>query len=233
MRPNQTCPVCQRTQPLRQFRRVHRGKSRLCHVCNTCDPPKTIKRMTKRERLNAIATTHKHISAAYILGISDREKAHHDASVRPAKALRQWAKARRDGWNEAVLKQMKLEMHWVRQAIQRYARNQNKYGPRITFLAQYWTALRNIREQMEVESKRFNTPTKPTPEQANPRTYITKEEYSELRRSYADKYHTTNTEIPGTRFAPAREPWLLSWQDPEEKGGKATPISETNGGEDE
>lgn len=233
MRPNQTCPVCQRTQPLRQFRRVHRGKSRLCHVCNTCDPPKTIKRMTKRERLNAIATTHKHISAAYILGISDREKAHHDASVRPAKALRQWAKARRDGWNEAVLKQMKLEMHWVRQAIQRYAKNQNKYGERIKFLAKYWTALKNIREQMEVESKRFNTPTKPTPEQANPRTYISKEEYHDLKTSYADKYHTTNTEIPGTRFHPAREPWLLSWQDPEEPAGRNLPKAETNGGDDE
>ena len=233
MSPNQTCPVCQRTQPLRQFRRIHRGKSRLCHVCNTCDPPKTIKRMTKRERLNAIATTHKHISAAYILGISDREKAHHDASVRPAKALRQWAKARRDGWNEAVLKQMKKELYWVRQAIRRYVQKQEKYGERIKVLAQYWTVLNNIREQMEVESKRFNTPTKPTPDQANPRTYITKEEYSELRRSYANKYHTTNqtnAEIPGTRFAPAREPWFLTWQDPEEKGGKATPDG---GNEDE
>ena len=115
----------------------------------------------------------------------------------------------------------------MRQAIQRYVKNQNKYGERIKFLAQYWTALRNIREQMEVESKRFNTPTKPTPEQANPRTYITKEEYHDLKTNYATHYHL---EIPGTRFSPAREPWFLSWQDPEEKGGKPTPDG---GNEDE
>lgn len=227
MSPNQTCPVCQRTQPLRQFRRVHRGKSRLCHVCNTCDPPKTLKQMTKRERLNAIATTHKHYSPTYILSISDREREHHNASVRPAKALRQWAKARRLGWEEAVLGRMKNEMHWARQAIQRYAKNQNKYGSRITFLGQYWTTLKNIREQMETESKRFNTPTIPTPDQANPRTYITKEEYHDLKTNYATHYHL---EIPGTRFTPAREPWFLSWQEPEEKGGKATPDG---GNEDE
>lgn len=227
MRPNQTCPVCQRTQPLRQFRRIQRGKSRLFPVCNTCDPPKTLKRMTKRERLNAIATTHKHISPIYILAISDREREHHNASVRPAKALRQWARARRIGWDTAVLAQMKKEMHWARQAIQRYAKNKNKYGERIKFLAQYWTMLKNIREQMEVESKRFNTPTIPTPAQANPRTYITQEEYRDLKTSYADKY-----EIPGTRFAPARAPWFLSWQDPEEQAGKKSSPAKTNGGED-
>ncbi len=227
MRPNQTCPVCQRTQPLRQFRRVRRGKSRLCSVCNTCDPPKTLKRMTKRERLNAIATTHKHISVAYILGISDREKAHHNASVRPAQALRRWAKERQAGWDDAVLRQMRQEMHWVRQAIQRYAKNQEKFGERIKFFAQYWTALKNIREQMEVESKRFNTLTKPTPEQTNPRTYITKEEHHALKTNYATQY-----QIPGTRFAPTREPWLLSWQEPEEPAGRNLPKVEpqTNGG---
>lgn len=226
MRPNQTCPVCQRTQPLRQFRRIRRGKSRLHTLCNTCDPPKTLKQMTKRERLNALATTHKHISPTYVLSISDREKAHHDASVRPAKALRQWARARRVGWDEAVLKKMKKELHWARKAMQRYARNQEKYGERIKFLGKYWTTLKYIREQMEVESKRFNTPTIPTPDQANPRTYITKEEYHDLKTNYAVQYL-----IPGAY--PAREPWFLSWQDPEEQTGKKSSPDQTSGGKDE
>lgn len=223
MSPTQSCPVCQRTQPLRQFRRIHRGKSRLCHVCNTCDPPKTIKQMTKRERLNAIATTHRHVSPHYILAISDRERTHHNASVRPQTALRQWARARRIGWDQAVLARMRAEMHWARQAIQRYAKNTDKYKNRIRFLAQYWDTLKYIRLQMENESKRYHTPTIPDPALTNPRAYITKEEYRDLKQSYIDNYP-----IEGTH--PARDPWLLTWQDPEETTGEKSPQDE---GEDE
>ena len=85
-------------------------------------------------------------------------------------------------------------------------KNQAEYQPYETFYKYYADLLKKIRDTATPKSKLKGTPLKPTMEEANPLTYITKEELTRLKYLY-----TQCTPLYGKRSA-ARDPWFLFWQ---------------------
>jgi len=207
----QRCTLCSRDLPMRFFRRWSGRKLRLESSCNACCPPKPYKAMTKREREQARHTSHSRVSPVYLDAIDRRERDHFKNSVMPDRTYAAHARTRRENWNAALLNAVRDEFQWASNTYLRYRsmvanKNQAEYKPHETFFGYYATLLKQIRDTATSKSKLKGTPIKPTMEEANPLTYITREELTRLKYLY-----TYCTPIHGKRSA-ARDPWFLFWQ---------------------
>lgn len=207
----QRCELCSRDLPMRLFRRWSGRKFRLMTECNACCPPKPYKAMTKREREVARRTSHVRVSPAYLDAIDRRKREHFKNSVMPDRTYASHSRTRRANWNAALLNAVRDEFKWAGNTYLRYRsmvakKNQAEYQPHETFYKYYADLLKKIRNTATPKSKLKGTPLKPTMEEANPLTYITKEELTRLKYLY-----TQCTPIYGKRNV-ARDPWFLFWQ---------------------
>jgi hypothetical protein len=202
------CLYCGNEYPIRFFRRWHMMKFRVMPTCSGCNPAKTLKQMTPAERKRALETSHRNHSAAFVEGMSQREKEHNYNSRLADLQYARHAHKRRENWRLAILEQAYTEVRWARAALARYGKaveGRPERKPYIEFFEEYIKVLDSLIESAEVRSKEMGAPLKPTAEESNPITYI-----DPLMFSYLKELYNKCPVIPGTR-AP-RDPWILYWK---------------------
>lgn len=238
------CTQCEKSRPLRLFRRFSGRKKILRTICNVCDPPRTLRQMTPAQRVQEV-----HYGRANPLVVSSMaalERAQRYGIEVSGRSTRVQAGLRRRAWEEAILGPLQKEITWAEELDARYGHQMALWadpGPRQggglhpdlaapwrAFTQAYAHLLRRMLGDARAELARVELtpdprtglrPRNPTPEQADPCTYALAHEIGRLRRLYA-----ACQPIPGRR-AP-RSPWLLSWGDtspPSPTGEKTSPTS--------
>lgn len=215
-----TCSHCQIERPLRAFRRYSHRKVREMPTCNVCVPPKTLSDMTPQEREQALKTSHRSASPSLVARLNERDKARKRQTL-SHKLTAVNIRRRKENWGNAILGSARNEHRWAYTTLMRYQAQLQEgnamRAPYAIFFDEYQQILKRLVQEIEFKSTRPNTPLNPTEEERNPRNYITPTEYLKLKTLYAQC-----APIPGTR--PAREPWFLSWREPDEPTGKKSSL---------
>jgi hypothetical protein len=223
------CEQCAQSRPLQLFRRFAGRKKIMRSVCNVCDPPRTLKQMTKRQRAGEVA----HGRVNWLI-VAAMERQEHDAyrNSQAGTSLLTQRRLRREAWAEAILTPLQKELTWAESMRDRYTHQLSlwehprpgirerfplhpDYGrPWLAFFIYYAEVLRRMLDGARAEYARAAIaphpdtglrPRNPTPEQADPCTYVFAHEIGRLRRLYA-----VCQPIPGRRTS--RSPWLHSWE---------------------
>ena len=169
------CMYCARDYPVRYFRRWHAGKQRVMTTCNGCSPPKRLKEMTPQQREEALKTSHRNFSPAYIEAMNERQKAHNYNSKLADLQYTRNARKRRANWREALLKSTVEELRWAKAALIRYraaAETKPERKPYVEFFEEYIRVLENLRDQTDTRANRRGTPITLTEEDKNPHDIV-------------------------------------------------------------
>lgn len=241
------CTQCEKSRPLQLFRRFSGRKKIMRTLCNVCDPPRTLKQMTPRQRQNEIAWGRAHPLVVTSMAALERAKLYGvQVSGRSARIQ---AGLRRRAWEEVILGPLQREIAWAQELHARYTHQVSLWdapGPRqggglhpdlaapwLAFTGAYALLLQRMLADARAELARAELAPdphtglrarNPTPAQADPCTYALAFEIGRLRRLYV-----ACQPIPGRR-AP-RSPWLLSWgaSAPSPTGEKTSPTSTPKG----
>ena len=93
------CEQCAQSRPLQLFRRFAGRKKIMRSVCNVCDPPRTLKQMTKRQRAGEVA----HGRVNWLI-VAAMERQEHDAyrNSQAGTSLLTQRRLRREGQGKPV-----------------------------------------------------------------------------------------------------------------------------------
>lgn len=202
------CLYCGNEYPIRFFRRWHMMKYRIMPTCNGCTPPKRLKEMTPMQRKQALETTHRNTSAAYVEAMNQRQKDYNYNTKLPDLQYARQARKRRANWREALIASVVDELRWAKAALIRYRKataTRPERKPYINFFEEYIKVLENLRDQTDTRANKRGAPVTLTEEDKNPLTYI-----DPLRVSYLKELYNKCPVIPSTRLP--RDPWFLYWK---------------------
>lgn len=223
------CAQCAQSRPLQLFRRFSGRKKIQRSVCNVCDPPRTLKQMTKKQRANEVA--HGRVNWL-IVAAMERQERDEFRGKQATTALLTQRRLGREAWAEAILTPLQKELTWAESMRDRYTHQlalwehprpgirerfplHPDYGrPWLAFFTYYAEVLQRMldgaraeyaRAELTIDPDTGMRRRRPTPEQADPCTYVLAHEIGRLRRLYA-----VCQPIPGRRTS--RSPWLHSWE---------------------
>lgn len=224
------CAQCGVSRPLQLFRRFSGRKKIMRSVCRVCDPPLTLIQMTPAQRKKEVE--HGRANALVVSSMAALERAQRMGVEFTAHGLRVQAGLRRRAWDEALLRRLQREIIWADGLHDAYSLQAERWStgtqaglhpefaaPWLAFLGAYAVLLRRVLHDARAALAHINRqppprPRLPTPEQANPHTYVFVHEVAHLRRLYG-----ACRPIPGRRAL--RTPWVLEW---EENSRNTTPT---------